>query len=138
MNNIGYYAELLLSFQHTCKNLELDIPFVFHAGETMVDKGGTDKAEHSNLYDALLLNTRRVGHGVSLTRHPLLVKEYKRRNIALEICPISNELLHLCTNAKEHRLPDLLAAGLVCTINADNPLIFRSVGFFLELLEYDR
>lgn len=130
--NLGHYAELLLSFQKTCDELDLDIPFLFHAGETALDTGGTHHGEHSNLYDALLLRTKRIGHGISLTKHPMLAEEYKQRGIALEICPISNELLHLCTNAKDHRLPDLLAMGLHCTINADNPAIFRSDSYWLE------
>lgn len=131
--NLGHYVELLLSFQKTCIELGLEIPFLLHAGETLLDTGGTHFAEHSNLYDALLLKAKRIGHGMSLTRHPMLAEEYKRRGIALEICPISHELLHLCSNAKSHRLPDLLAMGLHCTISADNPAIFKYVSQLTSL-----
>ncbi|KAF2158475.1 hypothetical protein M409DRAFT_71635 [Zasmidium cellare ATCC 36951] len=66
-----------------------------------------------NLYDALLLNAKRIGHGYALLKHPHLVKKYADAKIFLELCPISNELL------------ELLAAGLHCTLNADNPALYR-------------
>jgi adenosine deaminase CECR1 len=98
---------------------------MFHAGETLLDTGGSKNPENSNLYDSLLLNAKRIGHGYSLLKHPKLVEEYRKNNICLELCPISNELLHLCGNAREHPYPSLLAAGLHCTLNADNPSLFR-------------
>ncbi|CAE7153663.1 unnamed protein product [Rhizoctonia solani] len=54
-----HHAESLLWFQDECKKRGLDIPFVFHAGETLNDGGAAD----SNLYDALLLGSKRIGHG---------------------------------------------------------------------------
>lgn len=124
-NHIGFYADLLLAFTETCRNLNISIPFMFHAGETLLDTGGTPFPDNSNLYDSLLLNATRIGHGYSLLKHPTLVEKYKKANICLELCPISNELLHLCGNAREHPFPSLLAAGLHCTLNSDNPSLFR-------------
>ena len=126
-NNVRFYADLLLAFQQTCKELRIEIPFMFHAGETLIDTGGSSDPENSNLYDALLLHAKRIGHGYALLKHPQLVEKYKQKNICLELCPISNELLHLCGNAREHPCPQLLAAGLHCTLNADNPSLFRYV-----------
>ncbi|OQO06612.1 hypothetical protein B0A48_08397 [Cryoendolithus antarcticus] len=125
-NNVSFYADLLVAFKKTCKSLELDIPFMFHAGETLLDTGGSKDPRNSNLYDSLLLGAKRIGHGYALVKHPLLIEKYKKSNIALELCPISNELLGLCGNAREHPYPALLAAGLHCTLNADNPALFRS------------
>jgi adenosine deaminase CECR1 len=124
-NSVGFYADLLLAFQETCSELKISIPFMFHAGETLIDTGGSSKPENSNLYDSLLLHAKRIGHGYALLKHPLLVEKYKEAGICLELCPISNELLHLCGNAREHPYPQLLAAGLHCTLNADNPSLFR-------------
>jgi adenosine deaminase CECR1 len=53
------YIQPLLRFQDRQKELGLEIPFIFHAGETLGD--GT-KAD-DNLYDAMLLGTKRIGHG---------------------------------------------------------------------------
>ncbi|KAK4994308.1 hypothetical protein LTR66_005629 [Elasticomyces elasticus] len=124
-NNIGFYADLLIAFAQTCKSLNISIPFMFHAGETLLDTGGSNNPQNSNLYDSLLLSAKRIGHGFSLMKHPLLVQKYKEANICIEVCPISNELLHLCRNVKEHPFPQLLAAGIHCTINSDNPSLFR-------------
>lgn len=49
--------------------LELDLPFIFHAGETQDHGGDTD----TNLFDDILLGTKRIGHGFSIVKHPLLM-----------------------------------------------------------------
>ena len=53
------YVEPLLRFKQKTYELGLDIPFIFHAGETLGDGDQVD----SNLYDAILLGTKRIGHG---------------------------------------------------------------------------
>jgi adenosine deaminase CECR1 len=98
---------------------------LFHAGETLVDTGGSSDPKNSNLYDAVALEAKRIGHGFSLMKHPHLVEKFKKQDICIELCPISNELLHLCRNIKEHPFPQLLAAGIPCTVNSDNPSLFR-------------
>ena len=98
---------------------------MFHAGESLLDTGGSSDPDKSNLYDALLLNSKRIGHGYALLKHPILIEKYKAANISLELCPISNELLHLCSNVRQHPYPALLAAGLHCSLNGDNPSLFR-------------
>ncbi len=124
-NHVGFYADLLLRFQERCRQHNVEVPFMFHAGETLIDTGGSANPDNSNLYDSLLLHAKRIGHGYALLKHPMLIEKYKKANICLELCPISNELLHLCGNAREHPYPALLAAGLHCTVNADNPSLFR-------------
>ncbi|KAI8931989.1 hypothetical protein NX059_010885 [Plenodomus lindquistii] len=129
-NHIGFYRDELLAFQKTCAEWNLDIPFMFHAGETLLDTGGSDNPENSNLYDAVLLKSKRIGHGFALMKHPHLVEKFKKTDtspgICIELCPISNELLHLCRNIKEHPFPELLAAGIPCTVNSDNPSLFSN------------
>jgi adenosine deaminase CECR1 len=124
-NHIGFYQEELVAFTETCKALGIEIPFLFHAGETLLDTGGSKITSHSNLYDAALLNSKRIGHGFSLMKHPKLIEEFKAKDICIELCPISNELLHLCRTVKEHPFPQLLAAGIPCSVNSDNPSLFR-------------
>jgi len=53
------YLKPLLKFQDTQKEQGIEIPFVFHAGETLGDGDSVD----DNLYDAILLGTKRIGHG---------------------------------------------------------------------------
>jgi adenosine deaminase CECR1 len=124
-NSIGFYADLLVAFANTCKELNITIPFLFHAGESLLDTGGSRDPNNSNLYDAFILNSKRIGHGYALLRHPMLLEKYKQKGICIELCPISNELLHLCGNSRQHVFSEILAAGLHCTLNADNPALFR-------------
>jgi adenosine deaminase CECR1 len=126
-NNIGYYRDELLEMQARCRTLGFDLPFLFHAGETLLDTGGSLLTRNSNLYDAVLLGARRVGHGFSLLKHPVLVEEFRQKRICIELCPTSNELLHLCRNIKEHPFPQILAAGIPCTVNSDNTSLFGYV-----------
>ncbi|CAK4030588.1 Adenosine deaminase CECR1-A [Lecanosticta acicola] len=136
-NHVGFYADLLVAFTETCKELGISIPFMFHAGETLLDTGGSHDPDNSNLYDSFLLNAKRIGHGYALLKHPLLVEKYRERRICLELCPISNELLHLCGNARQHIFPELLAAGLECTLNADNPSLFRGPSLNRSALSHE-
>ena len=53
------YLVPLLRFKDRQKELGLEIPFIFHAGETLGDGTAAD----DNLYDAILLGTKRIGHG---------------------------------------------------------------------------
>jgi hypothetical protein len=53
------YLAPLLAFRARTRALALDIPFIFHAGETLGDGSMADV----NLYDAVLLGTKRIGHG---------------------------------------------------------------------------
>ncbi|KAG9118782.1 hypothetical protein FRC07_006528 [Ceratobasidium sp. 392] len=126
-----YYAESLLSFQAESKRRGLDIPFVFHAGETLDDGGVAD----SNLYDAILLGTRRIGHGFSLAKHPLLMQACKERGIAIEVCPISNEILRLTSSMPSHPLPVLLNNGLTVALCPDDPAIFGNMGLSFDFYQ---
>lgn len=53
------YLEPLLQFRERQKEEGVEIPFLFHAGETFGDGTEADM----NMYDAILLGTKRIGHG---------------------------------------------------------------------------
>ncbi|HEX7131366.1 MAG TPA: hypothetical protein VF228_02260, partial [Iamia sp.] len=46
------------------------------------------------------------------------------RGTCLDVCPSSNLLLAIYPSLEEHPLPALLDAGVACSLNADDPLLF--------------
>ena len=112
-------APELFWFRKACAQEGVDIPFFFHAGETLGDGDSTDE----NLFDAIILGTRRIGHGFSLYKHPLLIDMVKEKRILVESCPVSNEVLRLCSSIMSHPLPALLARGVPCSLCNDDPTI---------------
>ena len=123
------YASELIRFRHNAAAAGVEIPFVFHAGETLVDGEGADE----NLYDAIALGTRRIGHGLSLARHGHLADLARERNICIEVCPISNQLLGYASSVASHpSLLPLLHRGVPIALSSDDPAIFENHG-----LSYD-
>jgi adenosine deaminase CECR1 len=109
----------LFWFRKRCAEEDVEIPFFFHAGEGLGDGDETD----NNLFDALLLGTRRMGHGFSLFKHPLLIEMVKEKKVLIESCPISNEVLRLTSSIMSHPLPALLARGVPAALCNDDPAI---------------
>ncbi|KAI9776090.1 MAG: hypothetical protein M1839_000603 [Geoglossum umbratile] len=109
----------LFWFRKRCVEEGIEIPFFFHAGECL---GDGDEADQ-NLFDAMLLGTRRIGHGFSLYKHPLLIDMIKEKKILVESCPISNEILRLTSSIMSHPLPALLARGVPVALCNDDPSI---------------
>lgn len=119
---LKHFTAEFLAFKRKCADQGLEIPFLFHCGETL--EVGTETDE--NLVDALLLGAKRIGHGFALPRHPLVMQRMKDQGVCLELCPISNEVLGLTPRIAGHALYTLLANDVPCTLNSDNGALFRS------------
>ncbi len=109
----------LFWFRKACVEAGVEIPFFLHAGECL----GTGDATDSNLFDAILLGTRRIGHGFSLYKHPVLIDMVRDKRILVESCPVSNEILRLTSSVMAHPLPALLARGVAVALCNDDPAI---------------
>jgi adenosine deaminase len=95
---------------------ELGLHRVAHAGE----EGGPEY-----VVDALdLLQVERVDHGVRSVEDPALLDRLASERIPLTVCPLSNVRLQGVPSLAEHPLPELLAAGVLVTINSDDPAYF--------------
>ncbi|WP_025618496.1 adenosine deaminase [Salinispora cortesiana] len=87
-----------------------------HAGET---------TGAQTVWDALRdLGAERLGHGISAVEDPELLEFLAERQLALEVCPTSNVRTRAVARIEEHPLPRLVEAGLLVTINSDDPPMF--------------
>ncbi len=87
-----------------------------HAGEL----AGPDQIEAA--LDAL--GADRILHGVTAVQSPELMARLARDGICLDVCPTSNLLLSVIDEIDAHPLRQLLDAGVRCSINADDPILF--------------
>lgn len=73
------------------------------------------------------LRPDRLQHGVRAVEDLELVKRLADSDIVLDVCPTSNLLLSVYPSFAEHPLPLLLDAGISCSLNGDDPLLFGPV-----------
>ncbi|XP_017059023.1 adenosine deaminase 2-A [Drosophila ficusphila] len=99
-----------------------DIDFYFHAGETNWFGASVDE----NLIDAILLGTKRIGHGFGLVKHPVVLDMLKRLNVAIEVNPISNQVLQLVTDFRNHPCSHFFADGYPVVISSDDPSFWKA------------
>lgn len=88
-----------------------------HAGETT----GPDA-----IWEALAIGSERIGHALSSTGDEKLLQELKVRNTPLELNPTSNVRTGVCSSFAAHPLRQLFDAGLLVTLNSDDPAFFGS------------
>lgn len=106
------------AFKIACVGGVVAIP---HAGE-IPPSPGTGPASVQFCVDCI--GARRIEHGVLAAEDPALVEHLADLGACLDVCPTSNYLLRVCTSLSEHPLPSLIRAGVTCTINSDDPLLF--------------
>lgn len=88
-----------------------------HAGETTGPEA---------IWEALAIGSERLGHVLSAIRDPHLIDELKKRRIGLELNPTSNVRTGVCPSFAAHPLRHYFDAGLLVTLNSDDPAFFGS------------
>lgn len=87
-----------------------------HAGELESGQFVADSVD--------LLGADRIQHGVRSFEVPGLVERLAESGVCLDICPTSNLMLSVFESFDVHPFPALLDAGVRCSLNADDPLLF--------------
>ncbi len=98
------------------KAKELGFKAVAHAGE---------EGPAQYIWDSLnILHIDRLDHGNRSLSDDKLVAELIERNMALTICPLSNDKLQVVKDMKHHPIKKMLELGLKATVNSDDPAYF--------------
>jgi adenosine deaminase CECR1 len=120
---LNFVPEILDGQSRDAKSL----PCFFHCGET-------HDRFNENLFDAVLLGSKRLGHGFQLFLHPSLQQEVKERGICIEVCPVSNLLLGYTIDLRCHPVRFMLHKGLQASISSDDPGFFGYEGVTMDYL----
>ena len=94
----------------------LGLRLVAHAGE---------EGPPAYIWSALdELKVERIDHGVQAVKDPALMARLIKDRIPLTVCPLSNLKLRVFPTLAQHNLGRMLEAGIVATINSDDPAYF--------------
>lgn len=113
-SELGHPPEKFARVFARCRALGLRL--VAHAGE---------EGPPEYVWSALdVLKVERIDHGVQSARDPALMQRLAQDRIPLTVCPLSNLKLCVFPDLAQHNLGTLLDAGLVATVNSDDPAYF--------------
>ncbi|MFF8290736.1 adenosine deaminase [Streptomyces sp. NPDC016309] len=71
-----------------------------------------------------VLGVERIDHGLRAVEDQELVERLVRDRVPLTLCPLSNVRLRAVDVLEDHPLPSMMAAGLLVTVNSDDPAYF--------------
>lgn len=110
----GHPPEKFARVFERCRKLGLHL--VAHAGE---------EGPPAYIETALdVLNVERIDHGVRCLEDKALTRRLAQEQVALTVCPLSNVKLRVFGDMGQHNLIALLDAGLMATVNSDDPAYF--------------
>ena len=71
-----------------------------------------------------VLSADRIRHGVRAIEDPGLLSELAAREIVCDVCPVSNLRTGVVDSLATHPLPQMIEAGVQCSISTDDPAMF--------------
>ena len=136
-----YFLDTFLKL-HDDESSQPKVPLYFHTAETtwprdLITSAFPDDpvATSQNTFDAILLGSRRLGHGIGYSKHPYLLELIKERDIAVECCPVSSKLLGLAPNTKGHPALTYMRQGIPVVLGSDDAGTFGSDYFTVDWYE---
>ena len=113
-SELGHPPEKFARVFARCRALGLHL--VAHAGE---------EGPPAYIWSALdALKVERIDHGVQAIHDAALLRRLAQDRIPLTVCPLSNLKLCVFPDLADHNLGRLLDAGLVASVNSDDPAYF--------------
>jgi adenosine deaminase len=94
------------------------------AGLTAAPHAGELSGPESVRAAVAALGAQRIAHGVRAIEDPAVVAMLAEHDVTLDVCLTSNHVLGVVSEISQHPLPRLLAAGVRCSLGADDPLLF--------------
>jgi aminodeoxyfutalosine deaminase len=70
------------------------------------------------------LQADRIRHGIRAVEDKGLLRELAARSIVCDVCPVSNLRTRVVGSMETHPLPQMLEAGVLCSISTDDPAMF--------------
>ncbi|HNP47571.1 MAG TPA: hypothetical protein PKL85_01990 [Bacteroidia bacterium] len=122
-----------LQIEKEARRSGISLPYYFHAGES-------NRTNNTNIVDAVILKSQRIGHGLAIEKHPYLMDLVKEKKIAIEVCPVSNQVLGYVADLRNHPAIHWLRSGIPVTINPDDPGMMGytfSADFYEAFLAWD-
>ena len=123
--DLHFVSELLTLCNENSDKSNLDL--YLHIGETklsddlMASELLDDEVSGSqNTCEGVLLNARRVGHGIAYAKHPLLLDILGKQGVAIEVAPISNMLLGYVSDITNHPMLTHFRRGYPIVLGSDD------------------
>jgi adenosine deaminase/aminodeoxyfutalosine deaminase len=107
--------------EHYAEAKQAGLRLTAHAGES----GGPIEGPAS-IWGAINIGAERIGHGLAAQHDPELLAILAERQIPIEINVTSNIRTGCCPSFDAHPLRHYFEAGLMVTINSDDPPMFGS------------
>lgn len=113
-SEVGHPPEKFARVFARCR--ELGLHLVAHAGE---------EGPPAYIWSALdVLHVERIDHGVQAVHDAALMQRLATSGVPLTVCPLSNTKLRVFPSMQQHNMRQLLDAGVVATVNSDDPAYF--------------
>ena len=133
-HTVGYYNPVWNSISALEKQYGVTMPLYLHAGESST-------TSNTNLVDVPFQYNKRIGHGLNLVYFPDIMQRVKTADNLVEVSPISNQELNYVSDLRNHPARVLLANGVACSINSDDPGVYGydglSYDFWVAFMAWD-
>lgn len=103
-----------------------ELPVLFRAAKEKYGLGVTIHAGETGRPENVLSAVRdfcadRIGHGTAVGLRPDIMDELRKRDVCVEVCPISNRLTRAVEGSNSHPLSQFVRYGVPFVICSDNP-----------------